>query len=218
MKKINKKGFTLIELLVVIAIIGLLSSIVLASLNSARDKAKEAKILSSLKSINNQAEIYRIDNNTYEGLCDDPKIAEMVTSIGDASDGAKCWVATDTFSDYRTELAPIDYGVGVTANDIYYGAEPTGTFTFDTDNTNSTQTWATAIDACPAGKRLPGPSVFRAIYDIGPGTPTGFNDTFYWSYLESPSVPLDAYGTLLDIGLVGRHDKSTTGLDVRCVH
>lgn len=42
LQKKNNKGFTLIELLVVVAIIGLLSSIVLSSLNSARTKAKYA--------------------------------------------------------------------------------------------------------------------------------------------------------------------------------
>jgi len=48
MKKTNK-GFTLIELLVVIAIIGILSSIVLVSLNSARKKGTDSRIVSDVQ-------------------------------------------------------------------------------------------------------------------------------------------------------------------------
>jgi prepilin-type N-terminal cleavage/methylation domain-containing protein len=49
--KNTSRAFTLIELLVVIAIIGLLSSVVLASVNSARQKANVAKIVQDLKMI-----------------------------------------------------------------------------------------------------------------------------------------------------------------------
>ena len=54
MRKMSvKRGFTLIELLVVIAIIGILSSVVLASLNTARAKGRDARRLSDLKGIEN---------------------------------------------------------------------------------------------------------------------------------------------------------------------
>ncbi|MEK7567723.1 MAG: type II secretion system protein [Patescibacteria group bacterium] len=61
-----KKGFTLIELLVVIAIIGILSSIVLASLNTARDKGADANIKSNLEGLRASAAAKYDDmGNTY---------------------------------------------------------------------------------------------------------------------------------------------------------
>jgi type II secretion system protein G len=60
-----KKGFTLIELLVVISIIGLLSSVVLSSLTSARAKARDSSRIASLVQVRNALEIYRTDFGTY---------------------------------------------------------------------------------------------------------------------------------------------------------
>lgn len=63
MKK--QQGFTLIELLVVIAVIGILASVVMASLNSARVKARNAKRISDLKQISLAVEMYYNDYGTY---------------------------------------------------------------------------------------------------------------------------------------------------------
>jgi prepilin-type N-terminal cleavage/methylation domain-containing protein len=54
----QKRGFTLLELLVVIAIIGILSSVVLSALNTARNKGKDASIEQDLTNLRTQAEIY----------------------------------------------------------------------------------------------------------------------------------------------------------------
>ena len=58
-----RKGFTLIELLVVISIIGLLSSIVLASLAQARQKANKAAILEEMASLRNAAGMFGLNHN-----------------------------------------------------------------------------------------------------------------------------------------------------------
>jgi len=60
-----KQGFTLIELLVVIAVIGILAAVVLASLNTARGKARDAKRISDLKQIQTALELYHTDNGVY---------------------------------------------------------------------------------------------------------------------------------------------------------
>ncbi len=59
------RGFTLIELLVVIAIIGILSSVVLASLNSARLKGRDAVRVSDLQQIHLALELYYDSNGHY---------------------------------------------------------------------------------------------------------------------------------------------------------
>lgn len=60
-------GFTLIELLVVIAIIGILSTIAMTSLNGARAKARDAKMLSQLDSMEDAINLDYITYGTWSG-------------------------------------------------------------------------------------------------------------------------------------------------------
>ena len=65
MLKSYKRGFTLIELLVVIAIIGILASIVLASLDSARKKGRDARRIADIKQLQLALELYYDANNAF---------------------------------------------------------------------------------------------------------------------------------------------------------
>ncbi len=77
----KSKGFTLIELLVVIAIIGILSSVVLASLNSARAKGGNAAVKSNLAGIRTQAEIVYDDNGQdYTNVCANQGVIDAITA------------------------------------------------------------------------------------------------------------------------------------------
>lgn len=86
MVKLNK-GFTLIELLVVIAIIGILSSVVLASLNTARGKGADAAVKSNLANMRAQAELFYDTGQTYASVCSDPNMAKALDSASSAGSG-----------------------------------------------------------------------------------------------------------------------------------
>lgn len=83
------RGFTLIELLVVIAIIGILSSVVLASLNSARSKGNDAGVKANLATVGTQSALYLADNSNSYGTfaratCPTPGTASA-TLFGDTT-------------------------------------------------------------------------------------------------------------------------------------
>jgi len=84
-KKTVDQGFTLIELLVVIAIIGLLSAIVMATLNSARDKAKNSSKNQLVVQYMNAAELYRDKYGEYP----DPGDQSTVSCLGPS--GSICY-------------------------------------------------------------------------------------------------------------------------------
>ncbi|MFA6339182.1 MAG: prepilin-type N-terminal cleavage/methylation domain-containing protein [Candidatus Paceibacterota bacterium] len=66
----TKKGFTLIELLVVISIIGLLSSIIIPAISTARMKSRDAKRVGDVKQLQIALEFYRDKFGTYPTSCD----------------------------------------------------------------------------------------------------------------------------------------------------
>ena len=97
----TKRGFTLMELLVVIAIIGILASVVLASLNTARAKGADAAIKSSINNSRAQAELW-YDSNTssYAGLCGTPTIINISNAVNNAGGAFTCTASTTGYYIY----------------------------------------------------------------------------------------------------------------------
>jgi len=144
LKQTLKRGFTLIELLVVIAIIGILASVVLASLNSARDKGSDAAIKATVNNARAQAELYYDDNgNSYVDVC---TTAASSGGLADALANAESTNGGGTAdcNDSATAWAMASDLVGATGQ--YYCVDSTGAANTASGTTASTFGSATV---CP---------------------------------------------------------------------
>lgn len=122
------KGFTLIELLVVIAIIGILSSVVLASLTTARSRGTAAAVQSELANMRAQAELYysTTGNNGYGAdnlgpACTTGLFAATTNSLSGLVAGVQAKGAS--IGCFATSTV---WSVGATANGTTYCVDSTG--------------------------------------------------------------------------------------------
>lgn len=140
MKK-TTSGFTLIELLVVIAIIGILSSVVLASLNSARSKGADAAIKENLNNIRAQAELVYDGASSYAGVCADTNVRNGVIA------------ALNAGGNTTTSLPAANCGNSATAWAAWAPLRTTTTNAWCVDSTGQakllTSVPTAAVTACP---------------------------------------------------------------------
>ncbi|NCU28377.1 MAG: prepilin-type N-terminal cleavage/methylation domain-containing protein [Candidatus Moranbacteria bacterium] len=125
----SNKAFTLIELLVVVAIIGILSTVVIASLNGAREKGKIATIKSTLKQLYNQAALNQLEKGSFAGS---NTSYNNLTCTGLKEDGTQGDATTGNLAKIAKPL--IDQGIVVKCFSFYGTDRGTSPDVYDGDD------------------------------------------------------------------------------------
>lgn len=242
-KSRTKSGFTLIELLVVIAIIGILSTVVVVSLNSAREKGNIAAIKSTLKQLYNQAQINYTLNGSYAGS---NSLNSNLTCIGNLEPIAKTLIDKGIFVKCYSFNMPTykDVYTRFAATALIYDSgelkawsvDENGVVKWDTRGVNHLNeqvapdvymfmTKTVATNACAAiGGRLPSVEqlttlshAWREASGNTTYTPLGFQPGYYyWSSSFVPSAPANTYGQGMNGSLMSTYSASGNGY-TRCV-
>jgi len=152
----NLKGFTLIELLVVIAIIGILSTVVIGSVNSARTKGKESAAITSIQGVRVDAEIFYDAAQTYASMCSNAGIMKLVNSATRAVAGGTTPADGTAISNTAIAAAGGTTGSAIctsSANAYVVALQLSPTTAYCVDNTGTAKkgslTIATSATACP---------------------------------------------------------------------
>jgi prepilin-type N-terminal cleavage/methylation domain-containing protein len=154
MKNCRRRGFTLIELLVVIAIIGILSSVVVASLNSARKKARDARRVDDIKQLQLALDLYFDgQGGKYPAVLDDLKTKGYMPQVPTPPSPG------DTAYKYTPLLSCTSYHLGITL-------EETGNIALTSDTDATAGTKATTCVGGTAADDFDG--TLELVYDVKP--------------------------------------------------
>jgi len=184
----KQSGFTLIELLVVIAIIGLLSTIVLASLGTARSKGVTASNQMALQQVKNALALYAADHNgNYPLATSSLVLGKYISAINPNIVYTPVSCNAELCSDYTLAISGgSGSGSGVPCGD------PTKEECWST--TEGSGVWSYAIDYC-AGLTDGGhsdwflPSYAELEAGWGAFHLGVFSSEVYWSSTEYPDSP-----------------------------
>jgi len=118
----TQRGFTIIELIVVIAIIGLIAAIVLSSFDTVQKKARDARRVSDIESVQKALELYYISHGRYP----DPNPSACGWDVGNLTH--PFLAAANMMQDFAGGVAPVDIFKSGDCDGYRYYRYPAGSY------------------------------------------------------------------------------------------